>query len=1045
MAQYQHNFYGSSYYGNTNAFSGTYETEEILTQQPLNSTVDLSITAVLPSVSYSYTATQDIVRTSGTWTDTGTSISSNTASAKLTFTATCDRVTIWYKGRIDGTTVTVKITTTLPGGSPTISTTTFSSVNATTQDQTYIVDGLGYGSQLIEISLDPANAAETYFYFQGIDVRVAHFTAETKARLDTGAWTTYVPLTLTFTPIVDRTDAYTVTGTSTSYSGNNKVQVRLWLASSDNTVTPQIEKIETSSGNTLNRAILALWTAQINMISIATALSLTFSQILNISFTQTTPANTKITLSTRSSPDATLWSASSAPYSATTARLRLKDTKTSGYIITPLINPASTNAYLRINKWETWSDVSYLPPDESGVGITYIFLDENNTILFQVDQPKYIANRRFYNTAIANKPYRLKIQLTRRFDKASPVIDSISLISSLIYEEKNIVDNFPFSAVDNSNTGEQVILDMSTLTFHVPTEATSPLYYLEDNTQRPLDILLYLDSVKNLDASLTKPNWTSLTNDKVWAKVKVNTNLNPQVKTGILKHFQYGGGSAVYQAIDQTEMAASFTPVLESDKQYRYYLIPGWYDAVADNIVTGSANINVVVYWKTEQATAEASRTHITQKSSHNEIIDSSTDTSSDIIMASVSIDASVGTVPWASEEKIYFGSCNVNDLHNDYVRKHTIPTSGDSIDTSYVVQAGDTYVSIATNFGVDSTDIMILNNASISSNPIVGSTILVPSRIVLPKIDPAATITSNPYVVDVIYNSVQQGGRIVSESRISRKVLSVIENEVTIQKEAVTRGSLSNGKDFLKNAKVTQVLGIWNIPNDPVVAPNYVLNLDYLLSNNQIDWSPTAGGAIEPTAGNTYYVSYKCMKPTGVQVTMGSDYQEQGGIDSVWRSPEVKEFSGTCAPDVPFKVELPNVNTWQGATNPNVQNLTYMIEDNDLWVKTWVNYDPVAVRYYANGSLQDRIPKDNWFPLIRSGYYYSGEDEYYLYSEPTTYVPATNDIPRAQSISYVPARYNNGVKLQSASTNLVHNSGFDVASGTNVVFWKGFNTTATP
>lgn len=1038
MAQYRRNFYGSSYYGNINAFSGTYETEEILTEEVLNSTFNMKFTAILPQVEYLCSDPEYVAI--GTWAVSGNYLFSSTPNDMLEYDVTCDRLTINYEARPDAQTVTVDITTTLPGAtSGTTTSYTINANNATAQDASYLIDNLGYGNQHVKITVGATGS----FYFKSILARVTSFTVEAKARLDSGTWSDYVYVTMTQSDNAGVTDGYIIQGTSANYGGNNKVQVRVWMASSDNTVSPQIQELETTAGDTSNRTPEGIWTANLDMLNVASPLGVTFKEVSSITYDITAPAGTTATVTSRSSSDNTTWSARSVPYTTAPARIRLKEGSNSGYLITPLMNPASINPNLRINKWESWSDTSYLPPDETTVTITYYFLDEKGTVLYQINQPKYTTLKNFASTPITNKPYRIKIALNRRFDKASPAVENITLISDLIYEERKITENYGFSAVDNGNTGEAVILDMSTLTFNAPAEATAPVYYLEDQTQRPLDVTLYLDSTKNLDSSLTRPNWTSSATDKVWAKVKVNYTPNDKTATGVLKNYQYGGGTAVYQQNDENEMATAFTPVLSDTLQYRYYLIAGWFDANAQSVIADSANTAATVYWNTEAGLS--TKTYITEKSSHNAILRQQADTTSDKIVAAVTETSTWGLVPWVSEEKIFFGSCNVNDIHGDYIREHDIPTSGDSVDTTYIVQSGDTYDSIASAYGVDASDICALNGVSVDSTPVVGKQILIPSRITLPKIDPAANLGDNPYTIDTVFNSVQSGGRTVDDSRINRKELSVIEAEVTIEKEEVVRGSVANGKDYLANPKVTAILGIWDTPNDPVQASYYVSPLDYVLTDNQVDWSSTDASSKEPVSGASYYVSYTCMKPTGVIVTIGSDYQEEGGVDHVWRSPEVKEFSGTCEPGVDFQAVLPDITEWEGTSDPDVEDIEHLIEDNDLWVKTWVSYDPVSQKYYANGSLQDRIPKDNWLPYIRTGYYYLGQDEYYLFSEPTTYTPTADALPKAENVTYVPARFANGVRTESAASNLLRNSGFETKSTVSTIFWRAYNTQDQP
>jgi hypothetical protein len=319
------------------------------------------------------------------------------------------------------------------------------------------------------------------------------------------------------------------------------------------------------------------------------------------------------------------------------------------------------------------------------------------------------------------------------------------------------------------------------------------------------------------------------------------------------------------------------------------------------------------------------------------------------------------------------------------------------------------------------------------SGEPTVGSTIIIPPLITLPRIDPKAKVGDNPYQIDIVYNSVQQGGRIVPDDRIVVRDLKIEYAPTQVYRERVQRNDIPHGKDVLGNGRVISVQGIWNnLAVGVTDVSDYEEDLDYVLDGNFISWAPTEGLSQEPTGGADYYVTYTYNRVKSITITMGSDYEEEGGVNRVWRSPEVKEFSGTCSPGVDHKAELPSATTWEGASDPNIEDLEYIVEDNDLWVKTWIQQEDT--KYYAIGSLQDRIPKDNWFPTIETGFYYAGKDEYYLFSESIRVEPTDAEMARSENIKYVDGKYEKAAQFQKASTNVVRNSGFEVATGKGIV-----------
>jgi hypothetical protein len=215
----------------------------------------------------------------------------------------------------------------------------------------------------------------------------------------------------------------------------------------------------------------------------------------------------------------------------------------------------------------------------------------------------------------------------------------------------------------------------------------------------------------------------------------------------------------------------------------------------------------------------------------------------------------------------------------------------------------------------------------------------------------------------------------------------------------------------------------------------------DYIMDGNYVDWSLSEGFSSEPAENEKYYVDYTIEVPDKVTIIMDTNYIEEGGTDQVWRSPEVKEFSGMSyysekdEKAIDFKEVLPPVSDWIGTDRSDLEDIEYMIEDDDLWIKTWIDHDQEAGKYYAVGSLQDRIPKENWFPTIRVGHYYLSQDEYYLFNEPVVMTPTELDMPIAKNINYVPGKYSKAAKLQEGSVNLVKNSGFDSLTETQTLY----------
>jgi LysM repeat protein len=677
------------------------------------------------------------------------------------------------------------------------------------------------------------------------------------------------------------------------------------------------------------------------------------------------------------------------------------------------------------------------------------------------------GNRSLRGTRLKNYDNVLRITLKRGPGKQTPVVDFVSLTSAMHYQQDVVTSNQEFSAVDFHNTGKGLILDTNTISsqYKIPVETSNPTYTLIDNTGRPQDVVLYLSSEAS---EAVRTNITSTLNNSVWAQSKAYST---KTKMGLQKHYQYGGGQVKFPEVDEIQMVNRFTPSLNDKLRYRYHLQMGWpqeyYQTIegdtlaliASNIgkdlpeletlnsklsynnngtlVAGqsiklpndSINSAIRIYWKSTNGEA-------TSKSSTNAVLEGNPNVASDSIMAEVSEASTYGWVNWVSEQKIYDGVVNLNNIASEYKRRHPSSDSEDSVILSYVAVAGDTYRSIAAQFEVYEEDVRRINNVtSPDVQPSAGQKITIPSRITLPSIHPMAVVEDNPYEVNIIYRSVKKkDGKILPTSSLVVRPIEITYTEVLAQDVEMKRGDIANGKDLLMHPRVTQIVSAKSANGTITYNPwQDSLNIgDFKRSDNYIDWSP-ASSATEPGVGSTYYVTYKHLVPDSITITIDTDYQEEGGVDRIWRSPEVKEFKGICSPGNDFVAELPDFNTWDGLPDSRVEDIQYVIEDNDTWVKTWA--EQRDNKWIIVGSLQDRVPKDNWFPTIKTGYYYLGKDEYYLFNEPVVLEPTDKEIPIAQNVEFVEGKFENAAQLQEASQNIIRNSGFEIVSPNKTVY----------
>jgi hypothetical protein len=227
------------------------------------------------------------------------------------------------------------------------------------------------------------------------------------------------------------------------------------------------------------------------------------------------------------------------------------------------------------------------------------------------------------------------------------------------------------------------------------------------------------------------------------------------------------------------------------------------------------------------------------------------------------------------------------------------------------------------------------------------------------------------------------------------------------------------------------------SLTTNPTMA-DYLLNTDYLFypDSSTIDWSPTGK---EPNVGDAYYVHYLCRVPLYASVDISCDYKETKIIkNGVWVSQNKQQASGTCSPGhdyVSQKLETlyPTTNTTLWGTIPTgVNNLKYTVIDNNIWVETKVDKDNTGS--YVKGSLGKRNPSKNWYPKIKTGFYYLGKDVYYNYLNPVTVNIGQDKIEYAKNISFKASPFNDeggmgAILVENGTTNLLTNSDFKVTS----------------
>lgn len=723
-----------------------------------------------------------------------------------------------------------------------------------------------------------------------------------------------------------------------------------------------------------------------------------------------------------------------------------------------------------------------MPKDENGSSISYIFSKTKNNQKAQNNLLQLIKNPTKGGTIpleFTPQPYYLTIELERSPLKGSPVIDFIDIYQNIEYKEDVRVTDKDISSVDNLGTGIVSLQNINEYSFTLPSaeddseynkleiERAEQSYLLSDYTDRPSDIMLYFESEKDQS---NRSNKTTLANDVILAKTIVRKAEQGETQ-GVIKHAQYGTGSVAFLRPIKKEIDSSFTPALQGDKRYRYYVQNGWPDDThtvvsrqtlsdiamiyeckteeietlnPDTLIDDSAFLIAGQRLKIPNKTANE-RVHITfgnnnvytEKSSHNAVLayarnEEVDDLSSESIEIAVLEQSGKGYAEWISAEKIYKGVINLGDKRDPFIRTQLNRSTYSTLEREYVVQEEDTWEKIALYFDVNIEDLQYINE---SSDLVVGSMIKIPATITLPEIPAEVEFDGERiYNISIVEDSVyKKTGEKLHESFIpidwkgKHTPLTVTyreggSSELTAE---LVRGTDKNGMDALPHSQIREIISVVNKETGEKYVPysDALGSGDYLLSNNYVSWAPNEDTSLEPEAGETYIVTYTKEEVESVGIYLDTTYSEKIGADYAWRSPEIKIIEGICTPKKDFLVELPAAETFDSYSSV-YKNIGYVIEDNDIWVET--SMKEIDGKPYLYATLNGKDPSVNWHPTIHPGYYYLREDEYYMYSEPLRTTISQKELPRTENVEYIITDQGVGALLLPPSNNLIKDSVFE-------------------
>lgn len=652
----------------------------------------------------------------------------------------------------------------------------------------------------------------------------------------------------------------------------------------------------------------------------------------------------------------------------------------------------------------------------------------------------------------------LRIDLRRGTGRQSPVVDYVDLKARLHYESPSAAGVYKdtLCGLDNSalatteaDLGKRLLRTIPHALFDWPSLSQS----LPENglsLQRSLCRLKlaynprYAGVHIGLGETLEEAVAYQATSAPEWSlrsKVTVthpSASANEVPANGLYWHYNYDGGTVNYPSETERDLATDFTPNLLPGKTYRFRLSNGWkqetfqlpfaltWDELAEMVDETVAelqavNPNVKLYQgKLSMGFVVNLPNHSENelislyfKSNEGVLTESSlwngTGILNDSIVAYIPDSGTYKSVDWVSEEVIYNGILNQNNTNAAYVRIQLASYQARA-ESTYIV--GDTELSaneIALLKNVSVADLVQLNAEKTTFLP--GESVLIPGSFTLPVVDARVIYEGeHPYVAEIIPHSVY---RTKDRVHLPEDILLFHSDDepgltVTMATSppmavSLTRGGIANGMEAIPYSNVSAVTSIRNDVTGIFYMPYQnnggVESGDYILDGNTIDWSPSQVSASEPTAGQSYTVTFTANLIDTIKIIYTSDYKERTAYDKLWRSETIVEISDTVGVAADKQIALPEKTAFAGYNALALTNVQYVVEDNDLWVQTTIK--ETEGETYLLASLNGEDPKRNWYPTVQTGFYYLNDQEYYLYSEPLTHLYGEEAVPVIADVTY--------------------------------------------
>lgn len=1083
MAQFKKHLFGTSYFGYSNTFEGVYTLPTIDAEEKFDGTIDFAVKADLPLVTYTGAQADWIKSPLSAWSVNGTQLVSRVKDSQASFYLSADQFRLHFSQRSGN--AMAKIELYEIGSTKTLVFT--ETINTSTEN--FFEKKVPYALYLLVIT----NTEEKTLQIEQIQARVTTFKIQTRTSVDGVTWSAF-------------TDSATqVEGSGGQWTGESKpvvqqrfVQGRLLLATSDGLISPSIDKVRLSSGDTTKYTSDGYWFSAIDLKEVAKEKGKTFLRAKRVEWKEHKETSHQVDLRSTSTSnsfpnkeqvaDLSYWKDETAvyvvdrsdlskPYGEPWSRVALKEGQNlSSFLSFPLSAKQFKLANTKLKEWLYWNDQSFYPLNPSGTNLKYeFFLNQSDAnegippLLTITDAPNEKNRALHLPEEYQDQPLFIRVSFYRTNARQTPVLDFLDCYGAMRYaNHANLaIKQIQASAV-TLNQEAIAYAEIKANQLNWPSnidrlpenqtfvQSSTRTYTIDYQSKYPGQLELYFDSKKTASSNRHQVQ-TKATDqgfkDILRVKIMADTPTASTQKASshrLTYHYAYDGAMVLYPKETNQELSSDFTPDLLTGKKYRFRLSNGWpnqtqvvpfamdWETFAETyqqelLPLKNLNEDVKLYNGLLPSGIEITLTNTTLnekvlvqfKNGQNNYTDAS-------IWNGVKNDLVVGHIPtagdfqyeeWISEEKTFIGYLNPNDERGPYIRSHLI--GGESgKETIYVIKDGDTYASIAKAFNVHPFDLQKKNKMK---TLIPEETLLIPVSFSLPTINPEAIFDNlNPYTVELIPYSVQtKSGEILADSTVvlgsdDEEALSYTYQTSETVRVYLTRGQETNGRDALPFANVSKIIQVkGNDGKIYVPATTHASGSntgDYELIDNYLDWKSHNSQSSEPMAGEQYEVWLQYQTISSIRLVMTSPYKEKISQNRLWRSEEIKVFNGLVMPNKDFRLLLPDKTAFKGY-NQRLMQVSYLVEDNDLWVNTRI--ETIDDKSYLVATMNGEDPKRNWYPTIQTGFYYLNDEEYYLYSEPMTTTYDERDLPIIKDVLYE----TNGLQVQPSYKNLLTNS----------------------